>query len=257
MSRIVLWSLSSIALLAACERPASGGADARLGPAELTAAPAQDADEVVLDTRADGAALFGRLEAYPENADPDRVLTLRVVGAASEALEGARVLDARFAASGVVVLDEAHELALVRDDGTRVLLDTGVEGPLSVEAERVAYVRGEMPEFELAIADLRALEARTLTQGMAPAWSPALSTDGREIVFVSGAGGSPRLYRVDASGGSPRALAPSARFPTAPVAPRWEGGVLRFEDELGETSIVIEPGAVDVGTPGDALGGGR
>lgn len=218
-------------------------------------------DEIELDRRADGATLFGTLEPFPENADPDRVLVLRTAGLPGSALDGARVLDARFAASGIVVLGADHELVLLRPDGTRVTLDTEAEGPLSVEADRVAYVRGQMPEYELALADLPSLSARTVTQGMAAVWSPALSQDGTEVVFVSSVTGSPRLYRMPASGGEPRLLPPSDRFPSSPFAPRWEGNVLRFEDERGASSIVIAPSSVPT-VPGDdgaldPIGGGR
>ncbi|AKF07494.1 TolB family protein [Sandaracinus amylolyticus] len=219
--------------LAACSRP-----DA---PAAHEAAPLLDEGEVLLDRREDGATLIGRLAPVPEDSDADRVLTLGTSGL-DGSLDGASVLDARFVAGGLVVLRADHVLVAHRD-GATIELDTQVEGPLSIAGTRVAYVRGEFPELELAIADARSGQARALTQGMAPAWSPALSPDATEIVFVSGVRGSPLLYRVDTRGGAPRALPPSERFPTAPVAPRWTAdGTLHFEDERGPATLLIGEG---------------
>ncbi|UJR79919.1 TolB family protein [Sandaracinus amylolyticus] len=235
MLRIALVSCLVLAL-GAC-----GRADA---PAARESAPLLDDGEVLLDRRDDGATLIGRLVPVPEGSDADRVLTLGTSGL-DGAFDGTAVLDARFVAGGLVVLRADHVLVAHRD-GATIELDTQVEGPLSIAGTRVAYVRGEFPELELAIADARSGQARVLTQGMAPAWSPALSPDGSEIVFVSGVHGSPRLHRVDTRGGAPRALPPSERFPTAPVAPRWTAdGTLHFEDERGPATIVIgEPDGV-------------
>ena len=211
MARIALVSCLVLAL-SACSRT-----DAT--PVALEVAPLLDEGEVLLDRRDDGAALIGRVMPVPEGSDADRVLTLRSVGL-DASLDCAAVLDARFVADGLVVLRADHVL-VAHHDGAAIELDAQVEGPLSIAGTRVAYVRGEFPELELALSDARSGEARVLTQGMAPAWSPALSPDGSEIVFVSGARGTPRLHLVDTRGGAPRALPPSERFPTAPVAPRW------------------------------------
>lgn len=245
----------ALALLAACEADDAAPVQAPL--TIPTAAP----DEVILDVRADGAALFGRVVPPPPNADPDRVLVLRgerdgrpFLGS----LEGARVLDARFAGSALVVLGTDHVLRVHENDQVAEL-DAQVHGPLSVAADRVAYVRGEPPDLEVARADLRTGAVEAITQGMAPAWSPALSPDGTEVIFVSGASGSPRLYR--SHGGPARALPASPRFPTGPSAPRWIGDRLVFEDEQGVASIDLRAGTIAAALPGArdlfALPGGR
>jgi hypothetical protein len=213
-------------------------------------------EEVVLDRRADGARLMGRLEPVPENADPDRVLRLQASGASlAPALHDARVLDARFAPDdALVVLGADHVLRLHLASGAEIPLDGQVEPPLSLVGQRVAYVRGSPPELEVAVVDLPSGAVYTVTEGMAPAWSPALSPDGTQVLFVSAREGSPRLYVAPTAGGPPRALPPTERFPTAPIAPRWEEGALRFWDEQGE---LVLPLAEGTDAPPTSLGGAR
>lgn len=201
-------------------------------PTELTIAPG----EVLLDRR-DGAALYGRLLEGPDHGDGDRVLTLRSERAGRPflgELEGTPVLDARFGDGETIFVLGADRV--LRD--RTAAIDDRVIAPLSVVGSTVAYARGEMPDYEIARADARTGAVETITQGMAPAWSPALSPDGRELVFVSSVTGTPRLYRWQ--NGSARLLPPSDRFPTTPVAPRWENGVLSFEDEAGAAQVVIQ-----------------
>jgi hypothetical protein len=204
-------------------------------------------DALTLDARADGARLLGSLVPVVEGADADRVLVLRVEGARAPSLDGARVLDARFVGEGLVTLGTDHVLRFHPSlDAQSRELDRGAEAPLSVRGLEVAYVRGEMPFFEVALADTATGGVRALTEGFAPAWSPALDGDG-SVVFVSSRDGSPRLYRA-ARGGGVQALAPSARFPTSPFAPVLEGGRLRFADEQGQAEVELASGRV-VGAP--------
>jgi hypothetical protein len=222
--------------------------------AEATTAlalPTPQPDEVLLDLRADGAALFGRVRTPLPNADPERVVLLRSeLGGAPIAggLEGAAVLDARFSDEGLVVLGLDHVLRVHPPRGAPLELDAQAYGPLSVEGAFVAYVRGEMPDLEVARADARTGAVEPITQSMAPTWSPALSPDGREVVFVSGVEGAPRLYR--SGGGAPRELPRTERFPTAPSAPRWRGETLFFEDERGVGAIDLAQGRLLHDAPG-------
>lgn len=237
-------------LIVACEGDVS--------PAEAPLSlPAPRADEVVLDVRADGATLFGRVVPPIPNADPDRVLVLRSDRSGQPmagALEGTQVLDARFAGGALVVLGTDHVLRAYTDTET-VELDAQVHGPLTAAGDRVAYVRGEPPELEVARADVRTHSIDAISSGMAPAWCPALRADGREIIFVSGVTGSPRLYRSD--GGAPRALPEAARFPTGPSAPRWTGDRLFFEDEAGFASLDLRAGTIVPVQGTQAIGGSR
>lgn len=232
--------------------PLAPDAPAPEAPAPESASPiASPLPELVLDRRADGARLVGRVLPRLPNSDAELALVLHLVpGDGSIALdvdaslEGARVLDAKFAGDAVVTLGADHVLrahGAGRPGGTQ--LDTHAYGPISVVGARVAYVRGEVPDLELARADLSSGEARTLTQNMAPTWSPALTPDGRAIVFVSAAGGSPRFYRIDGEG-APRALPQTTRTPGSPVGPRFEGDLLVFEDELGTAWVDVEEGRI-------------
>ena len=230
----------------ACAWLACSPAPAETRPAEaaLELAPASAQGEIVLDRRADGATLWGRLEPIVPNSDADRILIVRAEPPVA-GVDGARALDARFAGDAMLVLGADHVLRShqqgAHQQGAITELDRAVEAPLSVAGRSVAYARGEMPFFEIARADLDTGGARAITQGMAPAWSPALSPDGREVVFVSSAQGSPRLHRVDAAG-TVTPLPATARTPSSPRAPTLEGDRLTFDDEQGRTTIDLRTG---------------
>ena len=213
-------------LLVACSDPAPATQAPLTQAPAITLAPG----EVLLDVRGDDR-IVGQLEPVPPNADPDRVLVARGAG-----LDGRRVLDARFVGDDLVVLDADHTLRLVTDDGETVL-DTQAEAPRSVAAGAVAYGRGEMPDFEVVRAVPSTGELRALAPQVRPAWSPALSPDGLEVVFVTSIAGSPQLYREG------RTL-DAARFPTMPSAPLWDGDRLVFEDEQGLALVDLRTGAV-------------
>lgn len=218
--------------------------DATPSTAPLAAAPSAAAPregEILLDGL-EGRALYGRVLPAVPDGDPDRVLVLRTSFAS--ALDGTEVLDARFAQGQLVTLGVDHVLRLHAlqagvQDGEAVELDGEVVAPLSVAGPYVAYARGIAPDLEIARADASTGAIDAMTSGMQPAWSPALSSDGREVIFVSGASGEPRLYR---SSGSQTRLLPRSRFPTMPRAPRWEGRTLLFEDEAGLARIDLGTG---------------
>lgn len=225
--------LSLILLALGCAEPAAAG---RAGLTEAPP-PATAADEVILDLRGD-AAIVGRLEPAPPGSDADRVLVLRGAG-----LDGRRALDARFVGDAVVVLGADHVLTLV--DGAReTALDEHAEAPLSVAGEAIAYVRGEMPDFEVVRAVPATGEVRALAPQLRPAWSPALSEDGREVVFATSAAGTPRLHRTG------RGYVGGARFPTMPGGPAWRGDALVLEDERGVAWVDVGTGQVVRDEPG-------
>ncbi|MFO0682343.1 MAG: hypothetical protein U0234_09845 [Sandaracinus sp.] len=197
--------------------------------------------EALLDARSDGARLLGIVLAAPLGGDPERVLRVRaerLEPALVESLAGQRVLDARFAGEGVVMLGVDHVLRFFSPEGEGTAIDAQAQPPLSVAGARVAYARGEMPFFELARADLATGAVVTLTEGLAPVWSPALSEDGTAVAFVSSASGRPRLMRLEPDGSL--VTLPAARFPTSPRAPRWVGRTLTFEDERGTATIDLD-----------------
>ena len=237
--RALTWVALMVAGASACGEADPAGEAA----AAVVAAPAPG--EIVLDARADGAALYGRLLPVPPDADPDRRLALRVAPVAiAPSLNGTTVLDARFVeGGGIAVLTEAHALAVhAAPDAAAAILDTEVEGPLSVAGTEIAYVRGEWPTLEVAWADARTGETRQLTHGLAPTWNPAIAGDG-SVVFVSGATGGPELLRVDRSGAIGEI--PATRFPASATAPRVIDGTLVFEDEAGAAWVDLASGRVE------------
>lgn len=201
-------------------------------------------DGVLVDLTDDVRAIQARVLPAPANADPDRVLSIRVDGYPE--LDGFEALDARFVAGGVVVLGEDHVLRFHAQPGAApVAIDDQVEPPLSVGGVYVAYARGEMPFFEIARADVTTGGIDALTSGLGPCWSPALTPDGARAAFVCSHEGEPRLFLHE---GQPR-LMPKARFPTGPSAPRFDGERLAFTDEEGVAVIMLGTGALLTADP--------
>lgn len=223
---------------------AAGGESAAEGAILEASSSGSGTDRWVLDVREDGAQLAGRLEPARPDSDPDRVVVLTRLPGAED-----RVLDARFVPGGIVTLGADHVLRLRPDQGEPVVLDDEVYPPLSVEAGFVAYVRGAPPDLSLARVTSSTGEVERLAPGHPTVWSPALSTDGSEVLFASSVDGSLRLFVV-APNGSVRALPASARVPSAPTAPRWSGGTLVFEDEGGVAVLDVESGQVTESAPG-------
>ncbi len=195
--------------------------------------------ELELDARADGSRLYGTLLPAPEGTDADRVIDAAWRDASGAITSIGRVLDARFVGADVVLVDPTHTLVVLHD-GTRTELDRMAEAPLAVRAGAVVYARGDMPFFELARLELSSRAIAALTDGYAPAYSPAIDADG-SIVFVSSRDGSPRLHRVRV-GGDIEALPSTRRTPSSPRAPRLENGRLTFDDERGTTSVDVATG---------------
>jgi hypothetical protein len=175
------------------------------------------------------------------DSDADRVIVLGATAGTPE-LGGITALVARFVEGGIAVLGIDRVLRVHTDGGDVVALDDEVFGPLSVAGSVLAYVRGAPPDLELARADVRTGSVEALTHGMAPVWSPALSSDGTEVVFVSGAEGAPRLHRHVR--GEIVALPPTHRTPSEPTAPRWSGSTLIFEDESGVAVLELARGEI-------------
>lgn len=224
----------------------------------LPAAPARhtaDGEEVLLEERTDGARLYGRMLGALVDTDEEPVWIIRTERGGQPldpSLEGARVRDATFLSDGLVTIGEDHVLR--SHVGGRIAeLDAEALGPLSVGGNIVAYVRGSMPFYELSRADVSAGTAGAITTDMAPVWSPAVSPDGRTIVFVSGVTGAPRIYRTVANG-APELLPPTTSFPSGLGPPRFDGVTLVFEDEAGAThSLAIAPSIAIEGPGAGAL----
>jgi hypothetical protein len=214
--------LALLALGACASEPAPADPDAE--PA--AAASALEAPETATVALDDG--IDARVLAAPANGDPDRVLALTAPVADLPA--GAPLLDARRVDGRLLVLHPDHSL-WIHDDAGRRRVDDGVEAPLSVRDGSVAYVRGEMPFFEVVLLPDVDGAPQQLTEGWAPAWNPALGPD-RAVVFVSSRDGRPAIYRVR-PGQTPERVASEGAFPSSVHAPTYDGATLRFEDEAG------------------------
>jgi Tol biopolymer transport system component len=83
-----------------------------------------------------------------------------------------------------------------------------------------------------------------LAPEIAPVWSPALSADGREVIFAASRSGRPELLRLDAEGELHR-VSSGGRSPSSPVAPVWRGDLLIFEDEAGRARLNLVTGEVE------------
>lgn len=246
--------------LVACTNPTAEPA-AGAGDATVTTRQAltQEAAAVVLDVAGEEAQTFaGRLEAVRPNTDALPTFVLETVPDGLESLRGARVLDARIVSDGAVVLGAdgvlrhhmAHEV---------VELDRDVLGPLSVAADKVAYVRGVPPDLTLAVVDLADGEPLELAAELAPVWSPALAPDGSAVLFVASAGGRPQFFRSDFAGVvQPQPV--TMVTPSSFRAPIWRDGHLFFEHEGGVAQLdlaTFEVKAEFVGAklrPADASG---
>jgi dipeptidyl aminopeptidase/acylaminoacyl peptidase len=197
---------------------------------------------VVLERDEKGILLAGEAEAVRVGTDALRVIVLDTAPEGLE-LEGMRVLDARMVEDGAVVLGADRVLRHHTEDGVREL-DDAVLGPLSVEGGMVAYVRGAAPDLRLRRVDLATGEVESLAPEIAPVWSPALSADGREVIFAASRSGRPELLRLDAEGELDR-ISSGGRSPSSPVAPVWRGGLLIFEDEAGRARLNLVTGEVE------------
>lgn len=220
----------------------TAGPSAPEAPAEAEARAT--APLVELDRRGE-RVLRGEPLPVLAHSDAGRVLRLQTDadGPLGGALEGLEVQDARFVGFGVVVIDAEQRLVAYDEAGHPRTLDEGAYGPLSVAAGVVAYTHGAPPDLELRRAYPSRGLVEPLTEGMAPVWSPALDGEGREVLFVSGAGGQPRLHRMDAAGAI-AALPRSARVPSSPSAPLWRGAELVFADERGVARVHLPTGEV-------------
>src|SRR5690606_21356876 len=143
MNRGLLWMCvcASLGLGAGCEANDAGRARGELDSVaptpsvpELPGPPVVEAPldaDRVLDRRADGARIVGRLEPFPPNADPERVLVIRVEGTPLAAeLDGARVTDARFVGDAIVTIPPDH-VRRVHTQAGATALHTDAYGPIS------------------------------------------------------------------------------------------------------------------------------
>lgn len=236
-------SLLTLSLLVACGRePAPEASTAPLTvPSTPTRAPGE-----TLGSLDEGRAIHVRVLPAPVDADPDRVVTLRVDGFPE--LDGVEALDAAFVGDGVAVVTTDHRLRWYAQPGAApVELDERVEPPLSSEGTRLAYARGEMPFYAIVRLDVTVGTPEAITDEARSCWSPAIAADGSLAYVCTQADatnqGRPTLFVRDAGGQGERAL-PTERFPTSPVAPRFDGARIAFGDEAGAVVVDARTGAL-------------
>ena len=101
---------------------------------------------------------------------------------------------------------------------------------------RVVFSSGKHGDYDIWTLDLDTAELRQLTYGTfwndKPRWWP----DGRSIVYVSNATGTPDIYRLPADGsGQPVPLIQNGRWNDCP-APSPDGRTLGFVSNIGENN---------------------
>lgn len=230
-------ALLSAPLLSACEAPQPDQETTTITRPQTARTP------IVLD-RLQGSdqQLAGFIEPVVVGTDAYRIITLEEVPRGLALRAGERVLDARLiSAHGeleAVVLGADFVLRHVTREGSAEL-DRDVLGPLSVEGRKVAYVRGDAPDLELAIASLDASgDIQTPASHLKPAWSPALSEDGTEVLFAATYEGRARLFRLDAQG-ELHVQRKGGQLPSSPRAPIWRGDRFVFENERGVMTLIL------------------
>ena len=227
---------------------------------------------VVLDGRGEQLLLGHPLPSLP-NADPAPRLRLERWtggGCAETPLGATPVSTARFLDSArLVVTTPDRRLLIVPLDGRPPrLVDrsvTGVAGS-TPDGRSLVYSKGDAPDQEIWRLD-PGTGPRQLTRGMAPAWSPAMSPDGRVVVFASMRSRLPAVWRIGVGDGEPpvpgdargspplpvmlTALGVVSRpgeapavspFPASPGAPLVLAGRLIFEDRDGVHHMTLEGG---------------
>jgi Tol biopolymer transport system component len=108
----------------------------------------------------------------------------------------------------------------------------------SPDGMRVAFARGSVGGLgkDLFVIPLTGGEAHRLTFDNAWGGAPAWTQDGSDIVFSSTRGGLMSLWRISASGGSPRPVAGVSALAYRPSIPR-KGNLLAYEHASANTGI--------------------
>jgi hypothetical protein len=205
-------------------------------------------DELALDVSVDGDILAGTLTPPPPQSDADRLLSVRWLSrdGAPRPWRFARedVLEARFVAhsSAVLVLTREHKLVrLDRPESEGVELDRDVLGPLSLDraGRTVAYVRGEMPDYQVIRTEIFAGAPRPLAPELVPAWCPTIVDD--EVIVVASPEGTPALYRLREGRAPERwTLAPETPLPTGPSAVVVRDRTLVYESDGAVHSLSLD-----------------
>ena len=203
----------------------------------VTALDRRAPGEVIVDLRPNGEMLVGRVIAPPPDSDADRTQRVRWLTAAGErqwAFSGTPILEARFMGDSGALLVLTTDHRLLRVDRDVALLDREAHGPISLDARgaRAVYTRGDAPTTSLIRAELATGKTEVLAPGLSSVWSPALSADGTEVVFVASTDGTPALWRQrDGEAPARWALPAETALPTGPTAPVIFGAWMVYESD--------------------------
>lgn len=164
------------------------------------------AQKVVLDADGDRVLIGEILPAAP-NSDPALKLQLHLEQGGrrlTSALDGRVLSFARLLPGGrfLGVTPEGRLFsAKLKDGSDEKTIDERVQGAVSAspDGRHLAYCKAD---GEDRIEVFRADDGRPsrVTTEMQPTWSPAVSPDGRTVVFVSARTGVPALWQVRAAG---------------------------------------------------------
>lgn len=81
---------------------------------------------------------------------------------------------------------------------TKELLDESVMDTfdLSPDGTKLAYMKGEMPDYDLYVINLKTRVPEKLTETTTSAWNPVFSPDSKEIAFVYSPDGYPSIWKL-------------------------------------------------------------
>ncbi len=119
-------------------------------------------------------------------------------------MDDSRIVDAaiftRDSAKQVIFVDR-HRTAWLWNPATgsrkELMQHTGPGLDIHEAKGRVAFMVGEMPQYDLYVFDLGTMRATRLTDRATPSWAPVFSPDGERIAFVQSPMSFPAVYTVD------------------------------------------------------------
>ncbi|MBT9560125.1 MAG: hypothetical protein IV100_29120 [Myxococcales bacterium] len=221
--------------LAALERPDSGSRGAR---------PVVRSGELVMGLDAT-RTLIARRMAVPDHADPPFRATVALWESGPVAHRLPWHYDDVFIAHAALL--PGGGLAVIDAPGRLVLLDSpqsaprivaeGANGPIGVspDGERITFVYGDMPDFELVEVTRAGGPPRAVTTALAPVWCGAPGRANGSAVFASGSGGEAGAW-ISSPGESPWRVA-GVPFPSGLSAPHavalGDRDVYVYETEVG------------------------
>jgi Tol biopolymer transport system component len=131
------------------------------------------------------------------------------------------------------------------------------EPAFSPDGLRVAFGRGSVGGFgqDLFVVPVTGGEPRRLTFDNAWGGAPVWTQDGRDIIFSSKRGGLLNLWRISATGGSPRPVSGVGALAYHPTVPR-KGNLLAYEHASMSSSIwqiILKDKAQALSTPSPVI----